>query len=170
MSEETLGKFTNVANVTKEKLIEVMKSGKDILHTNEQQKTELASSDIENHVSEIIEKMESIIPTYVKASSDLYKKYLHIMTNFYDSYYFNQKENLDKMGVNDEVLAMFDTYLKSIKEIFLLQIDVNENMVKKYVGHRLSVLDVYDQMINGNVASFTKMLEKFKSLKNTEKQ
>ncbi|MGI0058107.1 MAG: hypothetical protein ACREAK_12140 [Nitrosarchaeum sp.] len=168
MSKEMLGKSINAENVTKEKLIEVIKTSKNDSRTPEQETTDLVSSFIENHVSDMIEKMESTIPTYVKYSSDLYKKYLHIINNFYNSTYWNQKEILDKMGVNDDVLTMFDAYLKSIKQISLLQMDVNENMVKKYVEYRLSVLDVYDQMINGNIASFTKMFEKFNSFKNIE--
>lgn len=159
---EALEKSSNVENMTKEKMIEVIKASK-----NESGKTtDLSSRNMTDYTSEVIKKMDSKISTYVKLYSDLYKKYLHITDNFYNNYYSNQKEIISKMGVNDVAFTMFDAYLKSVRQMALLQIDITENMFKNYVGLRLTALDFYDQMINGGISNFTKMLPKFNDLKN----
>ncbi|MGI0006436.1 MAG: hypothetical protein ACREAR_00360 [Nitrosotalea sp.] len=165
MSKEILGKVTNFENMPKEKLVEAIKASKDELHSPEQKTTNLTFSILEDNVSEIIEKMESKIPTYVKLYSDLYKKYLHIMNNFCNTCHFTQKEFVDKIVVDDAVITMFDAYLRSIKQMALLQIDLNENMIKNYVGFRLTALDFYDQMINGNINNFAKLFPKFDDFK-----
>ena len=150
---KALEKSSNVENMTKEKMIEVIKASK-----NESGIKTTDSKNISDYTSEVIEKIDSKIPTYVNLYSDLYKKYLHIADNFYSNYYSNQKEIISKMGVNDTVFTMFDTYLKSVRQMTLLQIDMTENLFKNYVGLRLSALDFYDQMMNGSMINFTKML------------
>jgi len=148
-------KSGNVENMTKEKMIEVIKASK-----NESGIKTTHSRNISDYTSEVIGKIDSKIPTYVNLYSDLYKKYLHIIDNFYNNYYSNQKEIISKMGVNDAVFTMFDAYLKSVRQMALLQIDITENIFKNYVGLRLSALDFYDQMMNGSMINFTKMLPK----------
>ena len=159
---KALGKSTSVENMTKENMIEVIKASKNESSTKI---TDSTSSNTIDYTSEVIEKMESKIPTYVKLYSDLYRKYLRIMDNLCNTCNSNQKEVFGKMGVNNMALTMFDTYLKSVRQMALLQIDMTENMFKNYVGLRLTALDFYDQMINGSIANFSKMLPKFNDLK-----
>ena len=160
---KALGKSTSVENMTKENMIEVIKASKNESSTKI---TDSTSSNTIDYTSEVIEKMESKIPTYVNMYSDLYKKYLHIMDNFCNTCNSNQKEIFGKIGVNDAVLTIFDAYLKSVKQIALLQIDMTENMIKNYVEYRLTALDFYDKMINDSVANFSMILPKFNDLKN----
>ena len=158
---KALEKSNNVENMTKEKMIEIIKASKNESNTKT---TGLSSKITTDYASKIIEKMDSKIPSYVNLHSDLYKKYLHIMDNCYNIWYSNQKETIGKMGVNDAAITMFDTYLKSFRQMALLQIDITENMFKNYVGYRLMALDFFDQMINDNMMNFTKMLPKFNDL------
>ena len=152
---KALEKSSNVENMTKEKMIEVIKASK-----NESGIKTTDSRNMTDYTSKVIEKMDSKISTYVNLYSDLYKKYLHIADNFYNNYYSNQKEIISKMGVNDVAFTMYDAYLKSVRQMALLQIDITENIFKNYVGFRLSALDFYDQMMNGSMINFTKMLPK----------
>jgi len=161
---KALEKSTNVENMTKEKMIEVIKASKN---ESSSKTTDLSSRNMTGYTSEVIEKIDSKIPTYVNLYSDLYKKYLHIIDNFYKNYYSNQKEIISKIGVNDAALTMFDFYLKSARQMALIQIDITENMFKNYAGYRLTALDFYDQMINGSMINFTKMLPKFNDLNRT---
>ena len=158
---KSLEKSNNVENMTKEKMIEVIKASK-----NESSIKTANSRNIVDYTSDVIEKMDSKIPSYVNLYSDLYKKYLHIMDNYYNNWHSNQKETISKMGVNDAAITMFDIYLKSFKQMALLQIDITENMFKNYVGYRLTALDFFDQMIS-NMANFTTMLPKFNDLNRT---
>ena len=159
---KSLGKSTGVENMTKEKMIEVIKASKKESRTKT---TDSASNNMADYTSEVIEKIESKIPTYVKLYSDLYKKYLHMMDNFCNTCYSNQKEVFGKMGANDASYTMFDVYLKSVKQMALLQIDITENMIKNYVEYKLTALDFYDKMVNGSIVNFTMMLPKFNDLK-----
>lgn len=165
MSKEILGKSTSIENATRDKMIEAIKTSKDELRSPEQKTTDLTPSPKENYASEIIEKMESKIPSYVKLYSDLYKKYLHIMNNFCNTCYSSQKDTLDKMGINNAALIMFDVYLRSAKQMALLQIDIHENMIKNYVGYRLSALEFYEQVIDDNINNFVEMFPKFSDFK-----
>ena len=160
-----LGKSINIENVTKEKLAEAIKATKNISNSHNPQNIDLASASIENHICELIDKMESAIPTYAKASADLWKKYLRLSINFYNGYYFNQKEASDQLGVTEVIFKLIDAYMDSITKVSLLQIDGSENMVKKYVEYRLDVLNFYDQMASNNVEGFRKMMELIKSFK-----
>ena len=165
MSKEIVEKIPPIENVTKKQLVEAIKTSKKEHDSSEQKTTVSIPGIMKDNTSEIIEKIDSKIPIYVQLYSDLYKKYLHIVSNFCTTSYLAQKEFFDKMGVNDTRLAMFDAYLDSVKQMILLQIDVNENMIQSYVDHRLTVLDFYDQMMNGNITNFTKMFSLFNNFK-----
>ncbi len=161
MSEKTVETMTTIENVTKKQLIEAIKTSKNE-HDLSGQKTSASMPGVmKNNTSEIVEKIDSKIPVYVQLYSDLYKKYLHIANNFYTASCLAQKEFFDKMGVNNEMPTMFDAYLRSVQQMVLLQIDMNENMIQSYVSHRLTVLDFYDQMMNKNITNFTKMFSLF---------
>ncbi len=163
MSKETLEGIATIENVTKKQVVEAIKTNKKE-HDSTEQKTTTPSI-IKDNTSEIMEKIDSKIPTYVKLYSDLYKKYLHIASDFCNASYLTQKELFGNMGVNDTRLEMFDAYLESVKKMILLQIDINENMIQSYVGHRLTVLEFYEQMLNRNSNNFSKMLSWFNEYK-----
>ncbi len=146
-------------NVSKEKLINVIKTSK-----NEYDNFERETG---SHISEIIKKMESKIPSYVKLYSDLYKKYLQIMNDSCNRCYSNQKQVLSKMGMDNTALATIDVYRESIKQMVLFQIDMNEMLIKTYVGFRLGTLDLYSQMMNSNIFDFMQMLPRLNYPENT---
>ncbi|MDE1832367.1 MAG: hypothetical protein KGI02_08375 [Thaumarchaeota archaeon] len=161
MSEKTVETIATIENVTKKQLIDAIKTSKNE-HDLSGQKTVVSMPNvIQDNASEIVEKIDSKIPTYVQLYSDLYKKYLHIANNFYTTSCLTQKEFFGKMGVNDAILAMFNAYLGSVKQMVLFQMDMNENMVKSYVSNRLTLLDFYDQMMNRNITNFAKMFSFF---------
>jgi len=165
MSKETVEKMATIENATKKQVMEAIKTSKKEYDSSEQKTTISIQNIVKENTSEIIEKIDSKIPTYVQLYSDLYKKYLHIASNFCNTTYLTQKEFFDKMGIDDTRLAMFDAYLESVKKMVLLQIDMNESMIKSYVGNRLTVLDFYDQMMNGSIANFAKMFSMFNEYK-----
>jgi hypothetical protein len=165
MSKETVEKMATIENVTKKQLVEAIKTSKKEHDSSEQKTTVSIPSIMKDNTSEIIEKINSKIPTYVQLYSDLYKKYLRIASNFCNTSYLAQKEFFDKMGVNDAIPTMFDAYFESVKKTCLLQIDINENMIQSYIGQRLTVLDFYDQMMNRNITNFAKMFSMFNNFK-----
>lgn len=157
MSKETVEKIATIENTTKKQIIEAIRTSKKE-HDLSEQKTNVSIQNIvKDNTSEIIEKIDSKIPTYVQLYSDLYKKYLQIASNLCTKSYLTQKEFYEKMEVGDTKFAMFDAYLESIKKMALLQIDITETMFQSYMGFRLTTLDFYDQMISGSMVNFAKM-------------
>lgn len=160
MSKEIEEKLTLSEDVTPKRLVEVIKTSKKE-YDSEQKSITSTSSSIQENTLEIIQKIDSKIPSYIQLYSDLYKKYLHIVRNFCNASHLTQKEVFDKIGVNDAGFTMFNSYLESAKKMALLQIDISENMIKSYVDHRLTVLEFYDQMMSRNISSFAKMFSRF---------
>lgn len=161
MSKETVENITSVENITREKLAEAIKAGKKENDSSRQKTTASVCGIMKGNTSEVIQKMDSKIPTYIQLYSDLYKKYLHMVDHFYDTCYRTEKEFLGKVGMDDARLAMFDAYCKSVKQMVLFQIDMTENMAKSYVQYRFSVLDTYDEMINHAMINFSKTVSQF---------
>jgi hypothetical protein len=156
MSNEAEKQLTTIENLVQEHLVETIKSSKrehDLL----QQGSISSKPKIIQDNTEIIEKIDAKIQSYLQLYSDLYKKYLHNASNFYNASYLVQREFLGKIGVDDSKLGMFDTYLGLVKQMVLSQIDLNENMTRSYVGLRLEVLDIYDKMASRNIFNLAKM-------------
>jgi hypothetical protein len=156
MSIEMEEKSTRIENEVRKQIVQTIKPSKKEYDT-EQRPTAAMSSILQHNTTEIIEKIDSKIPSYVQLYSDLYKKYLHMASNLCDVTYSSQKEVYNKIGIGDAGLVMFDTYLNSVKKMFLLQIDLSENMIRSYVNNRLTVLEFYDQMMSKNISNFVKM-------------
>jgi len=147
MTKETTEKITSVENMTKEKMAETIKTAKR--ETESSEKKDVSICDVmKNNTSEIIQKLESQIPTYTQLYSDLYTKYLHMMDDFYSTCYVSEKEFFDKLGMDQKALGLFDTYWKSITDLTLNQIGLATNFAKMYVQFRLSALDSYDKAIH----------------------
>ena len=160
MSREIEENLPSSENVTPKRLVEVIKTSKQE-YDSEQRSNASTPSVIQYNTLEIIEKIDSKIPSYVQLYFNLYKKYLQMARNFCNASCITQKEIFDKIGVNDSRLAMFDAYLESVKKMVLFQIDVGENMIKSYVDHRLTFLEFYDQMMSRNISGFAKMFSRF---------
>ena len=164
MSKEIVEKMTTIENITKKQAIEAIKANKREIDSPEQNTTAVQNT-IQGNTSEIIEKIDSKIPKYVKLYSDLYKKYLQTASNLCAKSYLTQKEFYEKMEVGDARFTMFEAYLQSIKKMTLLQMDITETIFQSYVGFRLTALDFYDQMLSGSMVNFAKMCPILNSFK-----
>ena len=162
MTKETTEKITPVENMTKEKMVETIKTAKK--EAEPSVKKDISICDVmKNNTSEVIQKLESQIPTYAQLYSDLYTKYLHMMDDFYNTCYVSEKEFIEKLGIDPNARGLFDTYWKSITDLSLNQIELATNFSKMYVQFRLSALDSYDKAIHLMMDSYTKAWTQFNS-------
>ena len=160
MTKETTEKITSVENMTKEKMAQTIKAAKREAKSSE--KKDISICDVmKNDTSEIIQKLESQIPTYAQLYSDLYTKYLHMMDDFYSTCYVSEEEFFDKLGIDQKALGLFDTYWKSITDLTLNQIELATNFARMYVQLRLSALDSYDKTVHLMMDSYTKAWTRF---------
>lgn len=162
MSKETVEKIATIENVTKKQLVEAIKASKKEHDSSKQKNAVSTPSIVKDNTLEITEKIDSKVTSYAQLYSGLYKKYLHIGSNLCNTSYLAQKEIFDKMGVDN---TMFDVYLSLAKQLVLLQIDMNESMIRSYVSHRLMMLDFYEQIMNRNITDFGKMYSMFNYFK-----
>ena len=163
MTKETTEKITSVENMTKEKMAETIKNAKRETESSKKSDTISICDVMKNNTSEMIQKLESQIPTYAQLSSDLYTKYLHMMDDFYSTCYVSEKEFFDKLGMDQKALGLVDTYWKSITELTLNQIELATNFAKMYVQFRLSTLDSYDKAVHLMMDTYAKAWAQFNS-------
>jgi len=162
MTKEMTEKITSVENMTKEKMAQAIKTAKR--EAEPSGKKDVSICDVmKNDTSEIIQKLESQIPTYAQLNSDLYTKYLHMVDDFYSTCYVSEKEFFDKLGIDQEAFGHFDTYWKSITDLTLNQIELATNFAKMYVQFRLSALDSYDKTVHLMMDSYANAWTQFNS-------
>ena len=164
MTKETTEKIT-VDNMTKEKMAEIIKTAKREGKSSEKKNTVSICDVMQNNTSEIIQKVESQIPTYLQLYSDLYTKYLHIIDDIYSTCYVSEKEFFDKLGMDKTKLGAFDVYWKSITDLTLNQIELATNFTKMYVQFRLSTIDSYDKVVHLMMDNYTRAWNQYNSNK-----
>ena len=160
-TKETTEKITSVEDMTKEKMAQTIKAAKNEEESSKKDDTVSICDVMQNNTSEIIQKLESQLPTLAQLYSDLYTKYLHMMDDFYSTCYVSEKEFFDKLGIDQKALGMVDTYWKSITELTLNQIDLATNFAKMYVQSRLSTLDSYDKAVHLMMDSYANAWAQF---------
>ena len=163
MKIETPEKITSVKNMSKEKIAETIKAAKKEAESSEKKDTISICDVMKNDTSEIIQKLESQIPTYMQLYSDLYTKYLHMMDDFYNTCYVSEKEFFDKLGMDQATLGAIDAYWKFITDMTISQIEQSTNFAKMYVQFRLSALDSYDKAVHLMMDSFANVWTQFDS-------
>jgi hypothetical protein len=163
MTKETTERITPVEDMTKEKMAQTIKTAKREEESSKKGDTISVCDVMKNNTSEIIQKLESQIPTLAQLSSDLYTKYLHMMDDFYSTCYVSEKEFFDKLGLDQKALGVADTYWKSITEMTKNQIELATKFAKMYVQFRLSTLDSYDKAVHLMMDSYAKAWTQFNS-------
>lgn len=163
MTIERTEKITSIKNMSKEKMAAAIKTAKKEAESSEKKDIISVDDVMKNNKSEIIQKLETQIPTYAQFYSDLYAKYLHMMDSFYTTCYVSEKEFFDKLGVDQKSFVHFDTYWKSITDLVLNQIELSTNLAKTYVRFRLSTLDSYDKIIHLVMDNYAKAWTQFNS-------
>ena len=168
MSKEVIENSKTVENITKTQAIDAIKASKKEHDSSNHQPVMSIQNIVKDNTSEIIEKIDSKIPSYVQLYSELYKKYLHIANNFWSTSYLTQKQFLNRIGMDDSKFSLFETFSQAVKKMALFQIDMTENMFKTYISRRLSVLDYYEQMMNWNTSNFYNMFSQSNANKKSQ--
>ena len=161
MTKESTEKITSVENMTKEKMAETIKTVKRETESLEKNDSMSICDVMKNNTSEIIQKLESQIPTYMQLYSDLYSKYLHMIDDLYSTCYVSEKEFFDKLGMDKTTLGAFDAYWKFVTDMTLSQIEQATNFAKMYVQFRLSALDSYDKAVHLMMDNYAKAWAQF---------
>jgi len=164
MTKETTEKITTIENITKEKMAEAIKTAKRVAESSKKKET-VSIDIIKNNTSEIIQKIQSQIPTYMQLYSELYAKYLQVIDDAYATWYVSEMTFFDKIGMDKSILGAFELYWNSFTEMTLKQIEMATKFAKMYVQVRLGTLDSYDKVTHTVIDSYTRAWDQFNTYK-----
>lgn len=111
-------------------------------------KPTISVCDIMNtNANNVIEKMESLLPTNMQMYSDFYTEYLHSLQDLFGACYISENEILAKMGINQRVMQSFDMYAKAVTKSTMAQIEIVNNIQKTYLQAQISAVKTLDEYI-----------------------
>jgi hypothetical protein len=163
MTKERTEKITSVDKMSREKMQEAIKAAKKEADSLKGDQPTSICDVMKDNTSEVIQRLETQIPTYMQLYSDLYTKYLHMVDDMYSSCYLAEKEFFDKIGVDKDTVGAFETYWKFITDMTLNHIEQATSFAKTYVKFRLSMLDSYDQAVHLLTDNYAKAWNWFNS-------
>ena len=117
--------------------------------------------------SEVIQKLESKIPTLAQNYSDLYNAYLHMLDDIHGTCCISEKEFVDRMNLTPEVIKGLEKYSDTMKNNLLNSIEMTTTLYDMYVKMRISMIKSFDSYAHTWMESYGKMLSEFS--KNADK-
>ncbi|EPA05257.1 hypothetical protein [Candidatus Nitrosarchaeum limnium] len=126
------------------------------------EKTKISICDLfQNNTSEILQKMEYQVPVYLQGYSDLFTKYLHSFNTLFGTCRMSEKQFFDKLGVDHFVLQEIVDYWNFLKNLSLIQIELNSKFVEDYIEFRVSTIESFDKSLTSIFDYYTKTLSEF---------
>ena len=95
----------------------------------------------QNNTSEILQKMEYQVPIYLQVYSDLFTKYLHSFNTVFGTCRISEKQFFDKLGIDHTVMEEIAEYWNFIKNLTLIQIELNSKFVEDYIEFKISTIE-----------------------------
>jgi len=128
-----------------------------IQKNNESQKKSVCGVMKDNTIG-IIQKLESEMPQLFQEYSNLYSRYLHSIQDVFGTCSLAEKQYFDKMKVDQNMLNMYDDYLKFATNILESQIELSTNFARTYIQFRLSSMDSWDKFMHTCLNMYAKSL------------
>ncbi|MGB6463605.1 MAG: hypothetical protein WA799_08320 [Nitrosotalea sp.] len=117
----------------------------DIMHTNS---------------TNVIEKVESLLPINMQMYSDFYTECLHSLQDLFGACYIAENEILSKIGIDQKSLQSFDTYTKTVTRSTIVQIEMANNIQKTYLQTQISAIKTLDEYIRLTLDYYSRMLSR----------
>ncbi|MGI0056876.1 MAG: hypothetical protein ACREAK_05825 [Nitrosarchaeum sp.] len=115
----------------------------------------------QNNTSEILQKMEYQVPIYLQVYSDLFTKYLHSFNTVFGVCRISEKQFFDKLGIDHTVMEEIAEYWNFIKNLTLIQIELNSKFVEDYIEFKMSTIESFDKSMTSALNYYTKSLSEF---------
>lgn len=112
-----------------------------------------------DRTSEVIMKIESLLPSYIESFTDLQSEGLRIARDFFGTCHIAEKELLDNMGVDQKAIESFDRCSKAITKTTIFEIDMINSFQKTFVENIMSTMKSYDDYVKIMLSSYSKMLD-----------
>ncbi len=118
---------------------------------------------IKDHTLDVLQKLESEMPSVFQSYSDLYVRYLHSVRDIFGTCSLAEKQYFDKTKIDQNTLKIFDSYLESVTNILESQIDFSNSLTRTYMQLRLSSIDSWDKYMHFCVDMYAKSMASFSS-------
>lgn len=115
----------------------------DIIHTN---------------ATNVIEKIESLLPTNMQMYSDFYTECLHSLQDLFGACYISENKILVKMGIDQKTIQSFDTYVKTITRSTIVQIEMSNNIQRTHLQTQILAIKTLDEYIRLTLDYYSGML------------
>lgn len=116
---------------------------------------------MKNNSSEILQKMEYQLPTYLQGYADLSTKYLHSFNTLFGTCYMSEKQFFDKLGIDHKVLEPIDEYWNFIKNLVLIQIETHSKFVEDYIQFIMATIESFDKSMTSALDYYANALSEF---------
>ena len=113
---------------------------------------------IYTNATNVIEKMESLLPTNMQMYSDFYTECLHSLQDLFGACYISENEILVKMGIDQKTIQSFDTYVKTITRSAIAQIEMSNNIQKTHLQTQILAIKTLDEYIRLTLDYYSRML------------
>ena len=134
----------------------------DVISKHDQQEEKLSICDIlKEDTSEIIQKMESKMPSMFQSYSDMYTKYLHTLDDVFGTCYIAEKEFFDKLNIDQGVLRQIKQNSESMRKKYVENINMTTKFFDEYVKMRINAIESFDNYAHVMMESYAKMLSQF---------
>lgn len=113
---------------------------------------------MKENTSKIIKKLEMQVPISIQAYSDFYRSYLHSLDDIFGTCYIAEKQLVDKMGFDQNLLRSFQKMSDDITSMIETQIDVMNNMQKAQLEIRSQLMKASEHYVHFMMDSYSKYL------------
>ncbi len=128
----------------------------------EKQEDQISICDImKDDTSAVIHKLESQAPAFAQNYSDLYSAYLHMYDDLSGTCYIAEKEYFDNLGIDQGVLRELKKTSKSVRDIYVENLDVASKMFNEYVKMRVSAINTFDRYAHNVMESYGNLYSQF---------
>lgn len=108
---------------------------------------------IKENTSKVMSKMDSQIPLYVKMHSDIYRRYRHMMDDFFDAGYALERAELDILFRNDGTRKAAETTTRLYSNALLANLGMYGEFLKWYAHAQRANMRAMDNIYHGFMKS-----------------
>ena len=134
--------------------------GVDSEHVKQEEKLSVCDI-LKEDTSEVIQKIESKMPSVFQSYSDMYTKYLHTLDDVFGTCYIAEKEYFDKLNLDQEFLRKIKQNSELMKKNYVESIDAVAKFFDEYVQMRMKAMESFDNYAHMMMDSYAKMLSQF---------
>jgi len=111
--------------------------------------------------SELIQKLESEMPSLFQEYSDLYARCLHSIRDIFGACSLAERQYFENLKVDKNILRVFSDNSIFVSKILESHFDMSSSLLRSYVHFRLSFMDSWDEIFHSWVNMYAKTFSQY---------